>query len=203
VSETAPVQAGEVRLGIGEKEGDGEGRVMTVALGAFQLVNVYTPNSGEGLKRLGYRVGVWDRAFAEYLRRLHDEGLPVVCVGDLNVAHRDEDFFNPGEPRMAKAAGTTPEERASFGEVLTTAGMYDTFRSRHPEAKGVYSYWSMRSANRPWNRGLRLDYVVASEAMRGEGPGPRVVDALILDDCMHTNGFSDHAVVGAVIALDA
>ena len=31
------------------------------------VVNVYVPNSGEGLKRLDYRVGAWDGALQNYL----------------------------------------------------------------------------------------------------------------------------------------
>lgn len=78
---------GGVRCGIGQAEGDGEGRVMTVDLGTFTLVNVYTPNSGEGLKRLGFRVGTWDRAFEGHLKGLQAQGRAVMCCGDLNVAH--------------------------------------------------------------------------------------------------------------------
>lgn len=32
------------------------------------LVNVYTPNSGEGLKRLDYRVQQWDKALAAFIK---------------------------------------------------------------------------------------------------------------------------------------
>jgi exonuclease III len=32
------------------------------------LVNVYTPNSGEGLKRLDYRTQQWDKALAGYVK---------------------------------------------------------------------------------------------------------------------------------------
>ena len=32
------------------------------------LVNVYTPNSGEGLKRLDYRIQRWDKALADYIK---------------------------------------------------------------------------------------------------------------------------------------
>jgi exonuclease III len=32
------------------------------------LVNVYTPNSGEGLKRLDYRVQQWDKALASFIK---------------------------------------------------------------------------------------------------------------------------------------
>lgn len=35
------------------------------------LVNVYTPNSGEGLKRLDYRIQQWDKALAGYIKVRH------------------------------------------------------------------------------------------------------------------------------------
>lgn len=38
---------------------DGEGRIMTVELADCFLVGVYVPNSGEGLKRLDYRLNEW------------------------------------------------------------------------------------------------------------------------------------------------
>jgi exonuclease III len=65
---------------------------------------------------------------------------------------------------------------------------------------------------RPFNRGLRLDYFLASAAMAPGGAGgagagasgddatiPRVHDAFICD--ADTNGVSDHAPVGVVLAL--
>lgn len=38
---------------------DGEGRILTVELADCFLVGVYVPNSGEGLKRLDYRINEW------------------------------------------------------------------------------------------------------------------------------------------------
>lgn len=220
ISEEAELSLGpgRVKCGMeGEEDGEGEGRVITIDFGAFCLVNVYTPNSGEGLKRLEFRTERWDRAFEQHLLGLQrggkgerggggrERGRAVLCCGDLNVAFEDADFFNPGEPRMAKAAGTTPEERASFGRLLDGAGMVDTFRFYHPEATGCYSYWSMRAGNRPFNRGMRLDYFLASRnMMEGEGERkegvPKVLDSFILDQA--TVGLSDHAPVGVLLEID-
>lgn len=47
--------------GLGQAEHDGEGRVVTAEFEDCYVVNVYTPNSGDGLKRLDYRVGAWDK----------------------------------------------------------------------------------------------------------------------------------------------
>lgn len=104
---------------------------------------------------------------------------------------------------MKKAAGTTPEERNSFSQLLAGTGMVDTFRHFHPDATGCYSYWSMRAGNRPYNRGMRLDYFLASPGMVTDDPSvfPRVVDAFILDQEEALRGLSDHAPVGVVVAV--
>lgn len=43
----------------------------TQELPELWLVNVYTPNSGEGLKRLDYRTQQWDKALAGYIQVGH------------------------------------------------------------------------------------------------------------------------------------
>lgn len=45
------------------------------------VVNVYVPNSGDGLKRLEYRVGSWDVEFAIYLSDLSKKK-PVILTGE-------------------------------------------------------------------------------------------------------------------------
>ena len=72
--------------GINIEEHDTEGRVLCLEFEAFFLVNVYVPNSGSELKRLGYRQN-WDKAFFNYLKGL-EMVKPVIVCGDLNVAHK-------------------------------------------------------------------------------------------------------------------
>ncbi|MBR0028814.1 MAG: endonuclease/exonuclease/phosphatase family protein, partial [Bacteroidales bacterium] len=55
-----------VRTGLGIPEHDTEGRVVTLEMPDFFLVTVYTPNSQDGLRRLGYRME-WEDAFRDYL----------------------------------------------------------------------------------------------------------------------------------------
>jgi exodeoxyribonuclease-3 len=44
-----------------------EGRSITMEFNNFVLVAAYVPNSGEGLKRLDYRINSWDPQFHDYL----------------------------------------------------------------------------------------------------------------------------------------
>lgn len=139
---------------------DKEGRVITAEYPDFFLVNVYTVNAQNGLRRLEYRLE-WDVAFREFLMKL-EESKPVIFCGDLNVAHNEIDLARPSANR--KSAGFSDEERASFSQHLES-GFIDSFRHFHPEATEAYSWWSYRGGARQRNVGWRLDYFGISQGM--------------------------------------
>ena len=95
------------------------------------MTQVYTPNAGDGLKRLEERQ-IWDAKYADYLAEL-DQQKPVLATGDYNVAHKEIDLANPASNR--RSPGFTDEERGKFGELLD-AGFIDTFRYFYPDAEG-------------------------------------------------------------------
>ena len=150
-----------VKNGIGIEEHDKEGRVITLEFKEFYFVTVYTPNSQSELRRLEYRME-WERDFLAYLLKLQ-ESKPVICRGDLNVAHEEIDLKNPKTNR--KNAGFSDEERAKMTELLS-AGFIDTFRYFHPDKTGEYSWWSYRFNARKNNAGWRIDYFIVSEALK-------------------------------------
>lgn len=76
-----------------------EGRVTTAEFDVAFVVNVYTPNAGAGLKRLGFRTLEWDRAFAAYVRDL-EKIKPVVVVGEGDTFRFEESFVFIG-PRVS------------------------------------------------------------------------------------------------------
>ncbi|MCU0319146.1 MAG: exodeoxyribonuclease III [Flavobacteriales bacterium] len=179
VCRSAPKQ---VAYGIGMPGHDDEGRVVTAWFKDFIVVTVYTPNSGEGLKRLDYR-GEWDAAFRGYVHGLARTA-PVIVCGDLNVAHRAIDIARP-KSNYNKSPGYTQQEIDGM-DALLGAGFVDTFRALHPE-EVKYSWWSFRAGARSKNIGWRIDYVLVSE-----GFAPKVKDAFILNDVLG----SDHCPVG-------
>ncbi|MDM8204012.1 exodeoxyribonuclease III [Faecalicoccus acidiformans] len=167
-----------VIYGLGIDQHDTEGRVITAEFDDYYLVTVYTPNSGDGLKRLSYRME-WDQVFSRYIQSLNK---PVFICGDLNVANEEIDIKNPKTNR--RNAGFTDEERDSFKSNLLTC-VKDTFRTLYPD-KIQYSWWSYRFNARKNNAGWRIDYWLASEELM-----PRVKDSLILTDIYG----SDHCPV--------
>ena len=158
-----------VTYGLGIDEHDTEGRVITLEMTDFYLVTVYTPNSQDGLRRLDYRME-WDDAFRRYLQGL-DSKKPVVVCGDMNVAHKEIDLKNPKTNR--KNAGFTDEEREKFTTLLQ-AGFTDTFRFFHPDAEGIYSWWSYRFRAREKNAGWRIDYFLVSDRLQDKLTGASI-----------------------------
>ena len=181
----AKTPALSVRYGLDEDVHNHEGRAITLEFDSFYLVNVYTPNSQDGLRRIEYRMQ-WEDALRAYLLGL-DAQKPVVYCGDLNVAHQPIDLKNPGPNRGS--AGFSDEERGKFTQLLES-GFADTFRRKYPDKTGAYTWWSYFRRARDTNAGWRIDYFVVSERLM-----PQLEDAMIYSDVLG----SDHCPVGVLL----
>lgn len=168
-----------VFYGIDGKYND-EGRIITVEYDNFYLVNAYVPNSGEGLKRLDYRMQ-FEEDIKEYLISL-DKLKPIIYCGDLNVAHEEIDIKNPKANRLN--AGFTDSEREKL-TILLNSGFIDAFRYKYKESV-EYTWWSYRFNARKNNAGWRIDYFILSDRIKD-----KINDIKILKDVMG----SDHCPV--------
>ncbi|MDY4139805.1 MAG: exodeoxyribonuclease III [Eubacteriales bacterium] len=173
-----------VRYGMDLPEHDGEGRVITLDMGNFYLLTVYTPNSQRELTRLDYRMA-WEDAFRAYVLGL-EKDKPVILCGDMNVAHKPIDLKNP--KTNVNNAGFTQQERDKM-TLLLDSGYIDTFRHFHPEETGAYSWWSYMYHAREKNAGWRIDYFLASRRLED-----KLVSACIHPEIMG----SDHCPVELV-----
>lgn len=148
------------------KEMDHEGRVITLEMQDFYLVNVYTPNSqsaeekGQLPRRLDYRME-WEDTFRQHLMEL-DKKKPVIVCGDMNVAHEEIDLKNPKTNHLN--AGFTDQEREKMTALLES-GFTDSFRHFYPTLEGAYSWWSYRMKAREKNVGWRIDYFLVSNRL--------------------------------------
>ncbi|OUQ48091.1 exodeoxyribonuclease III [Lactobacillus gallinarum] len=161
---------------------DEEGRIITLEFDKYFVTQVYTPNSGNGLKRLADRQ-IWDQKYIEYLKKLNEEK-PVLASGDYNCAHTEIDLKHPENNHHS--AGFTDEERADFTNLLD-AGFTDTFRKVNGNVEGVYSWWAQRvrtaKAN---NSGWRIDYWLVSN---------RIADKVVRSEMIDTGKRADHCPI--------
>lgn len=164
---------------------DKEGRIITLEYDKFYLTCAYVPNSGEGLKRLGYRIDEWDKDFFEYINNLKSKK-DVILTGDLNVARENIDIFDP--KGREKLAGFTQREKESFNKFLKN-GYIDCFRNLHPNDI-KFTFFSKRAkGNREGNKGWRLDYFITNKDTKNI----EVKECDILDKDKYTG--SDHVPI--------
>ncbi len=166
---------------------DSEGRIITLEFNNFFVTQVYTPNAGDGLKRLEDRQ-VWDIRYADYLAQL-DSQKPVLATGDYNVAHTEIDLANPAS--NLRSPGFTIEERNGFDNLLSK-GFTDTFRYLNGDVLGAYSWWAQRSkTSKINNTGWRIDYWLTSN---------RVADKITKSAMIDSGSRQDHTPI--VLEID-
>ena len=166
-------------------EYDVEGRLIIAKFGRMSVASVYFPK-GNGKERdnsrVPYKLGFYARVF-EVVEQLRKSG-PVFVVGDYNTAHEEIDLARPKTNK--KSSGFLQEERDEMTRWVD-AGWVDSFRKRHPDEEGHYTWWRQFGGAKANNVGWRIDYVFASPSA-----DKRVTDAFIWPDI----DASDHCPVG-------
>ncbi len=130
----------------------------------------------------------------DWLARLREAALlwrdqPTALVGDWNVAPQDDDVFDIAQ--FAKSTHVTPRERAAFQRFLDD-GYVDVVRPHAPGPE-VYTYWDYYRQRSQRNRGLRIDFVLASPPLASRVATAFIDRAERLDESKP--GPSDHAPV--------
>lgn len=146
--------------GIGNEIFDTEGRVITLELDDFFLINAYFPHSHRELKRLDFKLQ-FNKEFLEFCKKL-EKTKPIIVASDFNVAYTELDLTNPKSNQ--KNAGFTQEERSWFDGFLKE-GFIDTYREFVKEG-GHYTWWAYRNNARERNIGWRIDYFILSSKLK-------------------------------------
>ena len=163
---------------------DSEGRVLVTKHGDILLVNTYLPSGSSKEERQQYKE-TWMSQWRDFIRPLLESDQTVIVAGDLNIAHTENDIWNP--KGNAKTSGFLPHEREWFSELLSD-GWHDLFREYvGPDVK-IFSWWSNRGQARVKDRGWRIDYLLGNKAAR---------DRLVSVEIDRQGGLevSDHAPV--------
>ncbi len=141
---------------------DHQRRVLAATYGDLRLVNLYVPNGSEvGSDKYAYKLQ-WLAHLRQWLADELAAHPRLAVVGDFNVAPEDRDVHDP--EAWAGSVLVSPAERAAFREILAL-GLHDAFRLFQQEG-GHYSWWDYRAAAFRRNRGLRIDHILVSDALR-------------------------------------
>jgi exodeoxyribonuclease III len=141
------------------------------AHGDIRVVNGYFVNGhAPDTDKFEYKMS-WLRGMRDYLRDELEKNPRVVVMGDFNITFDDADSHDPDGLR--ETIHHTTEEREQL-KALLSLGLIDAHRACNPivnpeliEKKDKsFSWWDYRDFGFRRNRGLRIDYVLASEALK-------------------------------------
>lgn len=155
VATFSKVKPQQTHKGIDMPVYDNEGRIVISEFSHFKLYNIYFPNGGSGEERHHFKQQFLKDLYL-HLKPQVQNNVPIVLVGDYNIAHKTEDVYDP--VRLSKESGFLPEERDWMSQFFDL-GFIDTFRHFHADEKNRYSWWSYRELARISNRGWRIDYI--------------------------------------------
>ena len=141
---------------------DPDGRVLHTKHGNLHCVNMYLPNGSSNSERQTYK-DRWIEDMLVWSKQFIDSDEPALLCGDLNIAHQEDDIWNPSGNR--KTSGFLNHEREWFTRLLDF-GWHDLLRIHVGQRKGPYTWWANRGRARELDRGWRIDYVLANDAAR-------------------------------------
>lgn len=171
---------------------DEQKRFLACTINGVHVVNVYVPNGSEvGSDKYDYKLA-WLSALEAYLLKALKVYKQVVVLGDFNIAPYDNDVYDPKKWRdVVLVSG--PEREALYA--LFDLGLHDSFRLFDQPGES-YSWWDYRTRAFSGNRGLRIDLILVSEALKSA-----CAEASIDIEPRHHERPSDHAPV--VLRLDS
>jgi exodeoxyribonuclease-3 len=149
----------EVRPSLCDQIVDPQARVIAATIDHLRVFSIYAPN-GQAVGSQAYEYKLhWYRRLRDCIAK--EKSADVLACGDFNVAPKDIDVYDPDLWRGAIMASES--ERAAFRE-LCEIGLRDTLRIHHEEGE-LFSWWDYQMRAFEKNRGLRIDAVLASEAL--------------------------------------
>lgn len=141
---------------------DEQRRVLAATVGGVRVIDLYVVNGqAVGSEKYAWKLE-WLRAVTDYLRDEVQRHPHVVVLGDFNIAPDDRDVHDPDAWRGQILCSDA--ERAALQGILDL-GFSDSFRAFNADA-GQFSWWDYRQAGFRRNIGLRIDLILASEALR-------------------------------------
>ena len=161
-------------------------RVISANVGDLRVIGAYFPNGQEpGSDKFEYKMS-WLKGLRDWIRTELAAHPKLVLMGDYNITFDDADVWDP--VGLKDTIHCTEEERYHL-RALIALGLHDAFRL-FPQTAKSYSWWDYREFAFRRNRGLRIDHILVSDALKP------LVTGCVIDKLPRKNERpSDHAPV--------
>ncbi|WP_114152134.1 exodeoxyribonuclease III [Chromobacterium haemolyticum] len=186
----APLELEDVVCGIPDY-GDEQRRVIAATVNGIRVICGYFVN-GEAVDSPKYPYKLeWLANLERYVAAELQRHPQLLLLGDYNIAPEDRDVYDP-ESWHEQVLCSTPE-RESFRRLIAL-GLSDSFRLFNQEEK-QYSWWDYRAMMFRRNKGVRIDHILVSDALK-----PRALDCVIDKAPRKWERPSDHTPVVLTLA---
>jgi exodeoxyribonuclease-3 len=170
---------------------DEQSRVLCGTVDGVRVIGAYFPNGQEpGSDKFAYKMR-WLSALREWVRAEMAAHPKLVLMGDYNITFDDLDVWDP--EGLRETIHCTTEERLHLN-ALIDLGLTDAVRL-FPQPEKNFSWWDYRDFGFRRKRGLRIDHILITEALKASA------SACAVDVAPRKNERpSDHAPVVLTLA---
>jgi len=170
---------------------DEQSRVLCGTVDGVRVIGAYFPNGQEpGSDKFAYKMR-WLTALREWVRAEMAAHPKLVLMGDYNITFDDLDVWDP--EGLRETIHCTTEERLHLN-ALIDLGLTDAVRL-FPQPEKNFSWWDYRDFGFRRKRGLRIDHILITEALKAQA------SACAVDVAPRKNERpSDHAPVVLTLA---
>jgi len=128
---------------------------------SLTVLNLYVVNGQEvGSEKYKYKLS-WLNEVKNHIKNDLIKTKYYVVLGDFNIAPKDEDIYDP--TAWKDKILCSKKERKALKDILNL-GFSDSFRL-FEQKKDLYSWWDYRTGAFRRNRGLRIDLILANDAL--------------------------------------
>jgi exodeoxyribonuclease-3 len=141
---------------------DEQSRVLCGTVDGVRVIGAYFPNGQEpGSDKFAYKMR-WLTALREWVRAEMAAHPKLVLMGDYNITFDDLDVWDP--EGLRETIHCTTEERLHLN-ALIDLGLTDAVRL-FPQPEKNFSWWDYRDFGFRRKRGLRIDHILITEALK-------------------------------------